>query len=94
MAISNDTLMTRAQIGLAIFYGLIFVGMFTFMALFWDHLSKFDVGLITMFATGAMTQSGNANTFFFVHRRTPNDVDQTTASPPSAPVVNSPSVEK
>jgi hypothetical protein len=58
-----------AQISLAFFYGLIFVGMFVVMALFWESLSKIEIGLLTMFATGAMQQSKDAGNYFFARQR-------------------------
>lgn len=75
-----DLLTARSQVGLAFFYGLIFVGMFVFMAMFWNALSKFDVGLITMFATGAMNQSKDAGNFFFARQRQSAIPDPSTTS--------------
>lgn len=72
---AQDTLLARAQVGLAFFYGSIFVAMFVLMAIFWDRLTKFDVGLMTMFATGAMNQSKDASAYFFARHRPPNAND-------------------
>ena len=77
---SVDALLARAQVGLAFFYGLVFVGMFVAMAVFWNSLSKFDVGLITMFATGAMNQSKDAGSFFFARQRPAALPDPTTTT--------------
>ncbi len=64
-----------AQISLAFFYGLIFVGMFVVMALFWESLSKIEIGLLTMFATGAMQQSKDAGNYFFARQRASTNGD-------------------
>ena len=74
----NDRVIAIAQIALAFFYGLVFVGMFIVMAIFWDNLSKVEIGLLTMFATGAMNQSKDAGSYFFARQRasTPDGVNQ------------------
>ncbi len=74
----NDRLIASAQIALAFFYGFVFVGMFIILAVFWDALSKFDVGLLTMFATGAMNQSKDAGSYFFARHRADTQPDTNT----------------
>lgn len=69
----NDRLLAIAQIGLAFFYGLVFVGMFAILAIYWEALSKIEIGLLTMFATGAMNQSKDAGTFFFARQHAPTN---------------------
>ena len=84
---STDQLLARAQVGLAFFYGVIFVAMFVSLALFWEKLTKFDVGLLTMFATGAMNQSKDAASYFFARHRPPTSTDDDPASTPTSPVI-------
>jgi hypothetical protein len=82
-----DRLVAQAQIGLAFFYGAVFVAMFVCLAIFWERLTKFDVGLLTMFATGAMNQSKDAGTFFFArHRAQSSPDDDSTPGTISAPL--------
>lgn len=69
LARTVDLLIARAQVGLAFFYGVVFVVMFIAIAYFWDRLTKVDVGIMTMFATGAMNQSKDASSFFFARHR-------------------------
>jgi hypothetical protein len=86
-------ILARAQVGLAFFYGIVFVGMFLIIAIFWDRLSKLDVGILTMFATGAMNQSKDASSYFFARHRSdalPDDDPKTT---PIRPVTPAPSTE-
>lgn len=73
MPSTTDAKLANAQIALAFFYGLIFVGIFLVLVIYWDKLSKFDVGLLTMFATGAMNQSKDAGSYFFARQRGAND---------------------
>lgn len=66
-----DVLLARAQVALAFFYGLVFFIMFLLLCLFWEALSKVEIGLITMFATGALGQSKDAASYFFARQRAP-----------------------
>lgn len=73
-----DRTLALAQISLAFFYGVIFVGMFLIMAIYWESLGKIEIGLLTMFATGAMNQSKDAGNYFFARQRasTPEGVNK------------------
>lgn len=89
-----DRMIAGTQVRLAYVYAAMFVGVFVLIVLFWEKLSKVDVGLISMFATNAMNQSKDAGTFFFARHRTPTAVDNggngNGGGDPGAPLVPSP----
>lgn len=85
-----DKLTAWAQVGLAFFYGMIFLAMFVALAIFWEKLSKFDVGLLTMFATGAMNQSKDAGSYFFARHRQAALPDPGDPEPVPAPIQTPP----
>jgi hypothetical protein len=69
----TERITAQAQIGLAFFYGLIFAGMFAVIVICWETIGKVEVGLLSMFATGALGQSKDAASYFFARQRNPGE---------------------
>lgn len=92
MTTDLDLLTARAQVGLAFFYGAVFLLMFAAIVFFWDKLSKLDASVLSVFTTGAFSQAKDGAAFFFArHRPTSADSSSAPANPtqPAPPVIPS-----